>query len=54
MNLKKGKKKMKARYNNEDVMAVQTMYKSEKKRNGGKNSQSPPKVIVPDRSSSRE
>jgi hypothetical protein len=44
---------MKARYNNEDVITVQTMYKSEKKRNG-KSSKSPPKVIVPDRSSSRE
>ena len=44
---------MKARYNNDDVSVVQTMYKAEKKRNG-KTSKSPPKVTIPDRSSSRE
>ena len=53
VNPKKAKKKLKARYNNEDVQAVQSMYKPEKTRKGNASS-SPPKVVVPDRLSSRE
>lgn len=53
INRKKAKKKMKLRYNNEDVLVVQTMYKPEKKRKGN-TSISPLKLVVPNRLSSRE
>ena len=36
VNPKKAKKKMKARYNNEDVQAVQTMYRADKRKNGNR------------------